>query len=141
MCCRVTFECRRRVATLRPRHAGARLKLLKSASLPFDFSDSFKAEAKQAAQSAVPKLRKGLSYTEGQPAQPNPDAVWRRQYLFQLVCPRQMAKLRKEKSGGSKEMTDDWDRYAKLQRLVLVFKTESVALQLTRYATPRVSLL
>jgi hypothetical protein len=52
-----------------------------------------------------------------------------------------MAKLRKEKSGDSKEMTDDWDRYAKLQRLVLVFKTESVALQLMRYSTLRVSLL
>ena len=138
MCCRVTFECRRRVATLMPRHAGARLKLLKSASLPFDFSDSFKAEAKQAAQSAAPKLRKGLSYTEGQP---NLDTGGRRQYLFQLVCPRQMAKLRKEKSADSKEMTGDWDRYAKLQRLVLVFKTESVALQLMRYSTLRVSLL
>jgi hypothetical protein len=52
-----------------------------------------------------------------------------------------MAKLRREKSADSKEMTDEWDRYAKLQRLVLVFKTDSVALQLTRYATLRVSLL
>ena len=124
-----------------PRHAGARLRLLKSASLPFDFSDSFKAEAKQDAQSAAPRLWKGLSYTAGQPAQPNPDAGGRRHYLFQLVCPRQMAKLRREKSADSKEMTDEWDRYAKLQRLVLVFKTDSVALQLTRYATLRVSLL
>ena len=123
------------------RRAGVRLKLLKTASLPFEFSDSFIAEAKKDANSAAPtKLQKGLSYTEGQSAQAPGDAAGRRRYVFQVVCPPQLAKLRKEKSTGANEVAEDWDRYANLQRLLFVFKTESIALELTRFAILHASL-
>ena len=109
-------------------------KLIKSASLPLDSSDSHFVAFDSANHGASRALQRGHSFAEGDRAPKHGNRGTRRRSIFQAVYPKQLAKMKRETSLGEKLTADRWNRYARWQRVVCLFAVDSVALKLTRHA-------